>query len=617
MKKEFKELMIISALLILISTSMIFLKPEITGKITYQYEEKVYEWNFNNSNDYIYDESKISLDENQAKLIQIAEDNSYEEEVIDFSLVESALKNEEDNTDKIASIDNKNVVVNKENIFDVAFDNELNNEDVINLHLEKNKETKIYLCGKSIECNSSNYRFLNYDGNEGLYSITIKNLDEPEDVFNFNIDDEPVKFNYINASYTKTIFHEIINYTYYSSSIETKDLKIENIYKFGAFNSDENLNSQIVVYEYSTDSGDSWDEIEYGDSLNDLNSNKIRFRINMKSDNTATPVINSLSINYIVKQCIPNWECSLWSICSSLNTKIRNCIDLNGCNSEIDKPNETEKCVYYTDYYEFKEENKTISIEKNVTTRINSSDVVLDILTEENADFVNFSIKKYENHSKEIPNKTKLNKFVDVNADIIVKNAVLKIPYNENELGNINEESLKIYYYNEILEEWQFIDSYVNVEENYIYANLTHLSTYGVFGDEINNGEQSEEETSPENENSGGGGRITTNSNNNTNINSTIINQNIMQNNQTKQSEEKNENNSEKIKDEIKTNTNEIKSVEKNNIFNIITGRAVNMIEFAKKGIIEFMLVVSTTVILALTILFAINFFFKRKDYEK
>ncbi|MFH1229428.1 MAG: right-handed parallel beta-helix repeat-containing protein [Candidatus Aenigmatarchaeota archaeon] len=63
--------------------------------------------------------------------------------------------------------------------------------------------------------------------------------------------------------------------------------------------------------------------------------------------------------------------------------------------------------------------------------------------------------------------------------------ALIKIFYNESELteANINESTLKIYYYNTTSSGWQLEpDQGVYTANNYVWANVTHFSLFGAFG---------------------------------------------------------------------------------------------------------------------------------------
>ena len=62
---------------------------------------------------------------------------------------------------------------------------------------------------------------------------------------------------------------------------------------------------------------------------------------------------------------------------------------------------------------------------------------------------------------------------------------IIRIFYNASELAaaNIDESTLKIYYYNESSSSWQLEPHQgVDTTNDYVWANVTHLSTYGAFG---------------------------------------------------------------------------------------------------------------------------------------
>jgi parallel beta-helix repeat protein len=63
--------------------------------------------------------------------------------------------------------------------------------------------------------------------------------------------------------------------------------------------------------------------------------------------------------------------------------------------------------------------------------------------------------------------------------------ALIKIFYDEAELtaANIDESTLKIYYYNKTAADWQLEPNQgVDTVNNYVWANVTHFSLFGAFG---------------------------------------------------------------------------------------------------------------------------------------
>ncbi|MDI6721366.1 MAG: hypothetical protein QMD85_03180, partial [Candidatus Aenigmarchaeota archaeon] len=79
-------------------------------------------------------------------------------------------------------------------------------------------------------------------------------------------------------------------------------------------------------------------------------------------------------------------------------------------------------------------------------------------------------------------------KFVEIEANdqvkSIISSATLLIYYTNAEISGLNESSLAIYFYNDS-SGWQVIGSSVNMDENYVSANVSHMSLWGIFGDAI------------------------------------------------------------------------------------------------------------------------------------
>ena len=445
-----------------------------------------------------------------------------------------------------------------------------------------NRQTK-RLCDENTQCNQSNYGSLEYPGDEGWYSITIQNLQETKNIFGFDSNYKKVKFDYINASYTTTILHNITNYTYHDSSIETNDLEVDDLNEWGTLTIDDDSNDQTISYQYSTDSGNTWNELN---NLSNVNDNNIRFKINLGSDNTGTPYVYSLSLAYTTAFCTENWNCTSWNECNENSLQTRTCSDLNECGTTINQPNVTQSCIYYGNYYEINN-NDIISIRENILTTINSSNIILDILSNENATLTNFTLRNYDNHSNPLTSKIALDKYVDIENNINLNNAILKLYYTNEEINSLNEDSLKIHYYNETLEEWEELESFVNQEENYVWTNLSHFSTYGVFGNQASSG------SSPSGSSGG----------------SSSKKKEIIIEEETKE-----------IKEEIKEETKEIKEQEETilevnekqeeNIFRILTGQVVDRFR-DKDSFSDFLIFL----LLVLGILIYQSFrFFKRKQ---
>ncbi len=85
-----------------------------------------------------------------------------------------------------------------------------------------------------------------------------------------------------------------------------------------------------------------------------------------------------------------------------------------------------------------------------------------------------------------------LGKYFTITAADVIKDNLgwlyLKIYYNDSDVSsnNIDESTLRIYYYNSTLGRWAVeTDSGVNTTANFVWANITHLSTFGAGGSAI------------------------------------------------------------------------------------------------------------------------------------
>lgn len=590
--KELKNGVLILIILVIFSVFLLYTNPSITGLIVYDYQENTQIWDLSNLN---YNPEEIEFSNNLRLKLQI-EDNSYTETIENTATIISAIKNDEDQTDKVKEIDNKKVTINENHIFNINFDNELNNDDIINLNLEEDEEVTISLCNQedSTEC----YTSINYPGEEGDYTITIQNLENPTSSFNLKVDNK-IKFNYISATYYTEEFHNIINSSYpESASATTDDLEISNLDYYGILTKDETLNEQTIYYFYSTDSGNNWNQIE-NFNLSSITENPIKFKIILNSDTISTPILNSLSLKYFTKSCTENWECTEWNSCTLESTQSRTCTDLNECsNSKI----EVQNCTYinYSTSYQIVN-TEIVNIKQNTITEIITDETKLEILLDNNVTNNNISIINYNSSNKTLSGKIPAKRFVDIEVGNEIKNTlknyILKIYYTDEEIQGINEDSLKIHYYNKLTKEWEILESYVNTTGNYVWANLTHFSTYGIFGDEI-----SQSIASSSGSSSGGSSKSKT-------IESIIIPQ------------------VEEPKEEIQETKEEIKEFEeitvpseqKEETFqNFITGQATliknKLTEFAKKNL--YILLIILSLVLIYIIFRSINFF-KVKDEKK
>ena len=322
------------------------LDGSITSLVIYHQTEHTQLWDFTDSAEYTYDESLIVLN-SMASLLPETEIITIEDYDYENSYITQAVYDSKDKTSQIRSIGSGHITADKDKIFNVIFENELNNNDVISIYIKESKENDIYLCDYNTSCNSPGYGLVHYDGNEGWYNLTILGLDDSTD--RFNIDPEHVKFDYLFAYKLVNNSYTIENTTYpHLATIETQEFIIGDFYKWGDIKIGEDLNSYSINYYYSTDSGANWNLIN-NFNLTSVNSPRLMLRADLISDGTGTPVLNSLELKYLTNMaCEEDWSCAEWNPeeCPENKIQTRTCADSNECGSEDQKPETTGSCEY-------------------------------------------------------------------------------------------------------------------------------------------------------------------------------------------------------------------------------------------------------------------------------
>ncbi len=123
---------------------------------------------------------------------------------------------------------------------------------------------------------------------------------------------------------------------------------------------------------------------------------------------------------------------------------------------------------------------------------LNINNYDLSIFPKKNITNGTIQLKKIELN----PTGNTIDTFVDMNYFLFIddtnisenmNHALLKIYYNQTKLSelNLDKNTLSVYYWNESYGAWDIVESTVSIQENYILANLTHFSLYGLFGQEI------------------------------------------------------------------------------------------------------------------------------------
>ncbi len=468
MKKKKKEvkiyLYIIFFSIVIIASIYFTIIPTFIGYTILQ----GYKIDITNASNFNYNASEIEIANGIISLKQTVISTNYTQEKKFTAYVESATRYTSDETinatEEVIALDGNITNVDKNKIFDVTFNETLQNNDVLNFYLKgiiDGSQAEIYLCQLSTQCASPGYGIINYDGSEGGFFITIENLSSPTQGFNI---DPPVKvkFDYINA--TKIISEEYseTNISYPSSSTTTTaDIVVQNLVLWNNLEVEETLNDQNITYEYSTDSGLSWESTPDDKNLTNVSvsTKKIMIKTILYSNTTATPSISSFNVTYIAEDPQTYFEVNNSTTISTIK-------------------------------------------DENITINSTQSKIELNIVTTESLPNIQFNISEPED--TRTSNMSRLKEIEIVSPDLQNKlsTAAIKIYYTEDEIKNLNESTLKLYYYNEISQEWQVLATTVNTEENYIEANLQHFSIYGIFGESA----QQENAESPSSADSGGSG---------------------------------------------------------------------------------------------------------------
>ena len=288
-------ILVIGILYILISFIYIF-GASYTGYVVF--EENYISLDFSNSSEYIYDNNTIEFS-NSISLIPNIETTTITEETLRNSYVTLAYKDEHDITSKIIALDNNTVNIEKEqneNIFNVFFDKNLTDNDLIRFYIYRVGEVtadKIFLCDINQTCLPPGYGEVDVN-DEGWYNITITNLNKETN--SFNVDPEKIKFDYVDALSKEINSYNLTNITYPGIGIvETENIFINGT--LGNFIPNATLNNQTINYYYSTDNGENWNIIL--DNLNNFNNIIIKFKIELISDTKQTPILYDIKVDFI------------------------------------------------------------------------------------------------------------------------------------------------------------------------------------------------------------------------------------------------------------------------------------------------------------------------------
>ena len=422
-KKE--EVVVIALAAVLFLGFIFFIRPSTTGYAIHNIE----------SSSYVYNSSLVNISDNEVKLIPTittTETATITENIVQLN---SASQNGHDRLTKVNSLNIESVKIKESDIKEVlnlGFMENLENNDTISVYFTHNRNTEVRLCEPSNLCPEP-YSNLNYNGEPKYLNFTLS-LNGARNTFGIFPATDKIRIDHVYATHFTTEIKTNTTTAYpFSGEIQTNDIEPENISKFDYIYYAHILNNQNIEYYYSTDSGNTWTET-INQNISFLNLTKIKIKAVLYSDETTTPIINSLSLFY-----------------SEIQAQTQD----NQSNSTQTQKNfireiETENNIAYLKIY----------------SDTNLSDAVIII-----------------NHSDLTQSDKNKLKVIEINSNISFNSAILRINYTDAEIGNLNESSLKLFYYNEGLNLWEEISAVINLNENYIEANLTHFSVYGIFGD--------------------------------------------------------------------------------------------------------------------------------------
>ncbi|MEA3515227.1 MAG: cadherin repeat domain-containing protein, partial [Nanoarchaeota archaeon] len=146
---------------------------------------------------------------------------------------------------------------------------------------------------------------------------------------------------------------------------------------------------------------------------------------------------------------------------------------------------------------------ETANAPANVSTDIDLSeaDANMTIYLEDNVTTVEVIVQE----ETATPNGTTASltgvKAIDITVDSSTSGnltwAEIRIYYSDADISGLDEANLKMYFYNTSAGDWQLADPQgVNAASNYIWANVTHFSVWGIFGSAPVAAEEEEESSS-------------------------------------------------------------------------------------------------------------------------
>jgi len=129
----------------------------------------------------------------------------------------------------------------------------------------------------------------------------------------------------------------------------------------------------------------------------------------------------------------------------------------------------------------------TVTLQQNNVTEINTGRTLIAINSTSTVSG-NLAVKVYNGSPINPPSGKIPTAYIAIDADESINSSVslatIYYYYNESDVSEINESSLRIYYYDEAKEIWVPLEGGVNIDDNYVWGNTTHFSLFAVFGEQ-------------------------------------------------------------------------------------------------------------------------------------
>lgn len=261
-------------------------------------------------------------------------------------------------------------------------------------------------------------------------------------------------------------------------------------------NTTENLPIDNGTYIFCDFCAPEWEEVNTtclpDDTINQyfMDLNSCYWQTYLESDNNP-PGNNTFSCDYCVPLLLEqNTSCYGSEILSNYTTyydDINDCYGITGLVSDITPPNITNACPSQADGQQADGQESDEETAPLVETLIEYPEKGLSLNAEADMELAKSSIAISE-VDIDVPQTLKELYTWNITADSSIKSNIssisLRFYYNDTLLdaSDINESTLGIYYYDEQYKEFEDMPSIINITGDYVEADITHLSVYGLYG---------------------------------------------------------------------------------------------------------------------------------------